>query len=84
MARTTWMHRKPRVGQLLHEQAGTAGVVQVDVGKNDPFNPSWLQARVLECREHARHRIIRTGIDHRGTPVFNNDVDCIKGRTQIA
>ncbi len=67
------------VGQLLHQQAGAAGVVQVHVREQQPVHRVNGQTRVGQRLQHRRHRQAGATVDERGAVVFNDQI----GRVEV-
>ena len=72
---------EPRARQALHQQADTAGMVQVYVRRDDVVHRVTRQAVGLERGQKARHRIIGAGVDEGRVPVFDDQVARIETRS---
>jgi hypothetical protein len=62
------MHQQPRLRQRAHQAAGTAGVVEVDVGQQHPVHRLGGDAERGERTEDARHRGVARGVDDAARP----------------
>jgi hypothetical protein len=68
------MQDRACIGQLPHENARTAGVIQMHVCQKHEVDRCAVDAEFLERREQIRHRMCRAGIDKGGTAVLLNDM----------
>jgi hypothetical protein len=81
---TIW--RTPRgrqqggLGQGLHQQAGAAGVVEVDVGGDDVVDHLGRQAQRIERGQQARHGVVGAGVDKQRAAAFDHQIGRIKLR----
>ena len=64
--------RAPR--QLLHQQADAAGVVEVDVGRDDEVDRVGVEPGGGERGEQARHRVVGAGVDEGGAAALDDQV----------
>src|SRR5690606_11858011 len=74
VAGTAGMHHQPGVGQVLQQQAGTAGVVEVNVGDDYPVDVFRSQIAVFQRRQQAGHTGVGASIDKGGAAVLFDQV----------
>ena len=84
MARAARMDDEPGAGQVLHQQADAAGVVEVDVGRDDVVDGVDVEPGAVERGEQARHRMVRAGIDERRPAVLDDQVGGVEARSMKA
>ena len=84
MARAARMDDEPRAGQMLHQQADAAGVVEVDVGRDDVVDRVDVEIGGGERGEQARHRVVRAGIDERRPAALDDQVGGVEERPMKA
>jgi hypothetical protein len=66
------MRDQPGPGQLLHQQADAAGMVEVHVGGDHHLDRLRCQAGGVERGQEARHRVVGAGVDEGGTPFLDD------------
>jgi hypothetical protein len=69
---------------VLHQQADAAGVVEVDVGRDDVVDGVDLEPGSGERGEQARHRVVRAGIDERRPAALDDQVGGVEERSMEA
>ena len=74
---------RARVGQLLQQQPGAAGVIQVHVGQEDVVDRAARDAELGERRQQVRHRVVRADVDEGGAPAVHDDVRGGVARVQV-
>ena len=80
--RTARMHDQSRVRQLLHQRAGTTGVIQMHVGQDHIVDRIDWNVLGLKLRQQARHRIVRTDIDKGGVAALDDQMAGVELRTK--
>jgi len=68
------------LGQGLHQQADAAGMVQVDMGGNDPVHGVARQAQRVQRRQQARHGMVGAGVDEGGAAVLHHQIGGVEAR----
>ena len=84
MARAARMDDEPRARQVLHQEADAAGVVEVDVGRDDVVDGVDVEPGSGERGEQARHRVVRAGIDERRATALDDQVGSVEERSMEA
>ena len=64
--------------QFAQQRAGAAGVVEVDVGQEQPVDRVTLDAESLERGEHVRRRQRGATVDDRGPAAVRDHVDRVE------
>ncbi len=78
--RAARMHHQARIGQLRHQLARAAGMVQVHVGENQPVHGPRFQSGVGECMQQSRDRMIGPAVDEGGPVLFHHQVGGVEVR----
>jgi len=68
------------IRQGLHQQSGSARVIEVDMGEKHVIHITDVDVAVLERSEQQRHTVVRAGIDERGSGPFDDEMTCIVPR----
>ena len=74
MRRTARMHHQLRRRQLAQQRARTTGMVEVDVGGDEPVDRVRRQPRGIERREHVRHAVQGAAVDEGRAAVLDHQV----------
>jgi hypothetical protein len=77
---TARMNHQARPRQMPHEQARAAGVIEMDVGRNDEVDRVALEPGGGERREQARHRVVGAGVDERGAAALDDQIRGVEQR----
>ena len=72
--RAARMDDEPRARQLLHEQADAAGVVEVNVGRDDEVDRVRAEPERAERGEQARHRVVGARVDEGGATLLDDEI----------
>jgi len=73
---------QPGPRQVLHQQAGAAGVVEVDMGRDDQIDRIDRQAQARQGRHQVRHRVVGPGVDEGGAAVLDDQVGGVEVRPE--
>ncbi|GLQ45799.1 hypothetical protein GCM10007862_08500 [Dyella lipolytica] len=74
------VYNQSRIRQLRNQLASAAGVVEVNVGKYEPVDPSGVDVRLGEGAEQTRNGMIGAAVDKGAVSVANNQVSSIEPR----
>ena len=69
---------------MLHQQADAAGVVEMDVGRDDVVDRVDVEAGAGERGEQARHRVVGAGVDEGGAAALDDQVGGVEERPMKA
>jgi hypothetical protein len=64
----------PCVRQVLHQQAGTASMIEVNMRQENKVDVADVETLSLQPVEKERHAVIRPGIDESTPAAFNDEV----------
>ena len=78
VARAARMNDELRFRQLLHQQARTAGVIEMHVRQDHVVDAGPGQAEDFECLHQARDGVIRSGVHEGGAAVRDDQVTGIE------
>ncbi len=84
VSRAPRVHGHARVGQVCQQQARRAGMVQVHMGQDHVVDLLGCDVAGTQRRDHARHRGAVRGVDDRGAPVLDDQVDRGQHRSLVA
>ena len=74
MRRGARMGDQACIGQVLHQGAGAAGVVQVGVGGDQPVHLGRCQPGLLQRGQQHRHAVVGAAVDEGAAAVFHHKV----------
>ena len=80
VARTARMNDESGLRKLRHQQARTAGMVEMDVGRDHVVDRVDAKAHRLQGREQPGHRVVRSGVDERRAVAFDDQVGGVEAR----
>ena len=72
-----------RVGQLVHQQAGAAGMIEVYVCQENIVDRTRVEVLLAQRIEQQRHAGVGAGIDKRGAPVRDQQVARVEQRPDV-
>ena len=84
VARAARMDDEPRVRQVLHQQARAAGMVEMDVGRDDVVDRVDADAGASERREQARDGVVGARVDEGGAAALDDQVGRVEERAMKA
>lgn len=77
------MQHATRIRQVLHEQAGTARMIEMNVRKKYIFDCVDREVLLSQRVEQQRHAAVGARINERGGAVLNDEVARVLERTRI-
>jgi hypothetical protein len=69
---------------VFEQGARPAGMIEMNMGEKNPVNGFGAKAEGPEGLKNSGNRILGCGIDHRNTPLFDNQMNGIKFIPYIA
>lgn len=70
----TRMNDTAGIGQLLHQEARSASMVQVNMRKENVVNITHVEVLLMQRIDEQRHAVVGSGIDEGRAAAFNNQV----------
>jgi hypothetical protein len=68
---------------VLHQQPGTARMIEVDMGQENKVDVGNVQALLRQRIQQQRHGCVGTGIDECATALFDDQVARVLQRAQV-
>ena len=79
----TRMYHGARIGQRLHQQAGTTRVIQVDVGQKHVVDIGRIERPTIEGFEQTGNARVGAGVDERAAAVVRDEVTGVEQRSNV-
>jgi hypothetical protein len=77
------MNDAARVGQVLHQQAGSASMIEVNMRQEDKVHVTDVEILLSQPIEKKGHAGVRAGIDKGSPAALNNEVTRVLQRPEI-
>ena len=71
------------IRQVLHQQAGPAGMVEMNVRQENKVDVGDIEALLTQRIQQQRYGIVGAGIDERAAALFDDEVTGVLQRAQI-
>jgi hypothetical protein len=72
--RTARVNDTPCIRQVLHQQTGTASMIEVNMRQEDKVDVRDVETLLLQPIQKERNAVIRPGIDESAPATLNNEM----------
>ena len=83
MPRTAWMDNQLGIGEGLHHGAGTAGVIEMNMGRDHVSHLRRIELQFGQRHQCIGQRMVGAGFDEGRLAVVDNQVDRRHARSQV-